>query len=74
MAGQNVVQYEFQGNVMPLEKAFSKVRNLFNSYAREAKAANDGAFTPDMAAISKEIKNYQKRLKVLSEKSKAKTR
>ena len=73
MAGQNVVQYEFQGNVMPLEKAFSKVRNLFNSYAKEAKAANDGAFTPDMAALSKEIKNYQKRLKVLSEKSKAKT-
>lgn len=73
MAGRNVVQYEFQGNILPLEKAFSKVRNLFNSYAREAKAAHDGALTPDMAALSKEIKNYQKRLKVLSEKSKAKT-
>ena len=73
MAGRNVVQYEFQGNILPLEKAFSKVRNLFNSYAREAKEANDGALTPDMAVLSKEIKNYQKRLKVLSEKSKAKT-
>ena len=73
MAGRNVVQYEFQGNILPLEKAFSKVRNLFNSYAREAKAVTDGALTPDMVALSKEIKNYQKRLKVLSEKSKAKT-
>ena len=43
MAGQNnkknVIQYEFQGNILPLEEAFKKVGNLFRRYAREAKAA-----------------------------------
>ena len=75
----NVVLYEFQGNTLPLEKAFAQVGKLFRRYIREAKAAEKtidpdnpkGKLGPDEQAAAKELKNLYKRLKVYSDKAKA---
>lgn len=72
MDGQkNIVTYEFQGNLLPLEKAFAQVGKLFKRYIREAKAASeDGKLNPDMGYAAKELQHYYKRLKPLAEKAK----
>lgn len=72
MDGQkNVIQYEFQGETLPLEKAFAKLKKLYNRYIRETKrATEEGKLSPDELFASKQIKNYGKRLKVLADKTK----
>lgn len=76
----NVVLYEFQGNTLPLEKAFAQVGKLFRRYIREAKAAEKtidpennpkGKLSDDAAFLAKELKNNYKRLKYYSDKAKA---
>lgn len=71
MAGRkNVVEYEFQGNVLPLEQAFKKVGSLFRSFVKEAKQGNEGGIlTPNQKSVEKEIKNIMARLKPLVEKT-----
>lgn len=73
MDGQeNIITYEFQGNLLPLEKAFAQVGKLFRRYIREAKAASeDGKLKPDEQFAAKELKNYLKQLKVFKDKVKA---
>jgi hypothetical protein len=74
----NVVQYEFQGNILPLEKAFAQVGKLFRRYIKEAKEAAmkadptnvKGKLGPDEEASIKTMKHYYKRLKVFSDKAK----
>lgn len=74
----NVVQYEFQGNVLPLEKAFAQVGKLFRRYIKEAQEAarkadplnTEGKLGPDEEASIKTMKHLYKRLKVYSDKSK----
>ena len=81
MAGQNnkknVIQYEFQGNILPLEEAFKKVGNLFRRYAREAKAAEKlidpvgnpkGKLPKDEQDTLKTIKGLYKQLQVYRDK------
>ena len=81
MAGQdnkkNVIQYEFQGNILPLEEAFTKVGNLFRRYAREAKAAAKlidpkgnpkGKLNKDEQDTLKTIKGLYKQLQVYRDK------
>lgn len=72
MDGQeNIVTYEFQGKLLPLEKAFAQVGKLFKRYIREAKAASeDGKLKPDEQFAQKELKNYLKQLKVFRDKVK----
>lgn len=75
MAGQdnnNTIMYEFQGNVLPLEKAFSAVHRLFLRYIKDAKAASDdGKLDLDTKDAVKELKNIYKRLAVFKKKIKS---
>lgn len=77
-SNDNVVLYEFQGDTVPLEKAFAQVGKLFRRYIREAKEAAKvadpignpkGVLGKDEQDAIKTIKHYYKRLKVLKEKS-----
>lgn len=72
MDGQkNVITYEFQGETLPLEKAFAKLKKLYLRYIRETKkATEEGKLSPDELFASKQIKNYGKRLKALADKTK----
>ncbi len=69
MATRNIVEYEFQGNLLPLEQAFDKVSSLFKKYVKEAKqASEDGKLTSDMRDDEKVIKNLTARLLEMKEK------
>ena len=72
MATRNVIEYEFQGNLYPLEQAFKKVRSLFLKSVKEAKNFNDGKLTSGLNDAYTEIENLTKRLTKLRLKQKTK--
>ena len=62
----NVIEYEFQGNLMPLEKAFTQARKLFKRYTKEIMAAEGvtkkSQLSPDAKFLEKEIEGYFKQM------------
>ena len=68
----NVIQYEFQGNLVPLEKAFEGARKLFKRYVKEIMQAEGvtkkSQLSPDAKFKTKEIENYLKQLEEYSKR------